>query len=453
MSKFTTLAICLLAMPIASVQAEDLITIYQQAQEADPQLKSAEITAEIGSAQKGQALGEMLPQINASGNWSANEQRIDRGEIISNSSYPGTRYYVSLNQTLIDFAKFWNWRRAAKIEDQYLTEAVEAQHELIFKVVDRYFSVLEAEDQLYFTRMEKQTTQKQLEQVRKQYAKKLLKITDVYEVEARLDQIIADEILADSQRITAQESLRELTGVAPAALSRLRNDVVYTELEGDLQEWIEVAKSQNPSVAAHINAIEAAENNVVAQKSKHLPVVDLQLNFYDTNTGFQSANLGAGTQTQVAAINVNVPIFSGGVTTHQVSEAQHRLQLSKHEHEAALRALIKETSDSFLSSNADVRHIEASRKALASANKKHEAMNKGFQYGVVTVSDVLDAQQEEFLVKRDLSKAKYSFIKNRIRFMRAIGSISEQNLQEINDWLETRPEQLKSSAVSDNEAG
>ena len=140
-------------------------------------------------------------------------------------------------------------------------------------------------------------------------------------------------------------------------------------------------------------------------------------------------------QTQVAAININVPLFSGGTTTHQLFEAQHKLQLSKNDNEATLRALIKETSDAFLTSNASVRHIKAAQKALESAIKSRESMERGLHYGVVTVSDLLRAQQDEFLAQRDLSRARYSYIKNRIRFLRAIGSVSEINLKEVNDWL------------------
>jgi outer membrane protein len=138
----------------------------------------------------------------------------------------------------------------------------------------------------------------------------------------------------------------------------------------------------------------------------HLPVVELQLNYYNTNTGFQSANLGNQTDTQVAAINVNVPIFSGGTTTQRAQEAQHKPTLNKYDSEAKLRALIKETSDAFLTSNANVRRIKATRKALESAAKSREAMVTGFGYGVETISDVLKAQEEEFKAKRDLAKAK-----------------------------------------------
>jgi hypothetical protein len=49
----------------------------------------------------------------------------------------------------------------------------------------------------------------------------------------------------------------------------------------------------------------------------------------------------------VPAINVNVPIFSGGVTSQRTQEAQHKLTLNKYDSEAKLRALIQETGDVF----------------------------------------------------------------------------------------------------------
>jgi len=227
-----------------------------------------------------------------------------------------------------------------------------------------------------------------------------------------------------------------LTGVSPSSLQRLQENIEYKALEGELQQWIDMAQSQNPALSAKRVAIEAAENNVAVQKSKYLPVVDMQLNYYDTNTGYNSQNLHSTVQTQVAAINVNVPLFTGGITTQQLFEAKSRLRLSQYDNESTLRALIKETSDAFLSTNADVRRIKAGRKAFESAAKSRESMEKGLYYGVVTVSDLLKAQEGEFIAKRDLAQAKYSYIKNHIRFLLAIGSLGENHLHEINDWLE-----------------
>ncbi len=430
---------CLLfaILPYSQVaKTDDLLTIYQQALQADPQLKNAELKVEIGSNQKSQAIGQMLPQINISANWSQNKQAANQSGQSISSNYPGTRYHVSLNQTLFDFSKYWEWQRTSKIEHQYVTEAIEARNQLIYNVVDRYFSTLEAEDQLNFAKKEVQAVQKLLKQIQARFAKQLLKITDLYATEARLDQIFSDVAQAESKHITSQESLRELTGVSPNSLKTLREGVKYIEIQGNLQQWIGMAQSQNPTILAKITAIEAAQNNVYVQKSKFLPVVDLQLSHYDTNTGYQSSSLGSDVKTSVAAININLPIFSGGITTSQVSEAKNRLQLTKNDHVSAVRVALKETSNAYLSTNASVRQIQATEKALKSASKSREAMERGYQLGVVTISDVIKSQQDEFSVKKDLAQAKYNYIKNRIRFMHATGSINEDNLQEINGWLE-----------------
>ena len=311
---------------------------------------------------------------------------------------------------------------------------VEAQHGLIFNVVQRYFGVLDAQDQLYLSQQEKQATENELEQVKKQFAKQLIKITDLYEVEARLDQIKADEIQAESSLIIAKQSLKELTNNAPANLDKLRESVDYKELEGNLDDWIAVAKSENPILASQLSAVEAAKDNLSVQKSRYLPVVDLQLNYNDSNTGYQSTQTPVY-QTEIAALNVTVPIFTGGTTTHRMYEAQSRLAMSNEENEAKIRALVKETSDAFSASNANARRIKAAEKALYSAVKSREAMQSALKFGVETVADLLRAQQVEYKAKREFSRSKYDYIINRTRFLKAIGAINEENLQEINGWL------------------
>jgi outer membrane protein len=436
-------ALAILAFALGNpANAEDLLGIYRQALEADPELRSSETKIKIGSAQKGQALGQMLPQVTATGNWSTNTQR--NGNV--SNDYYGSHYVVSLNQTVLDFPKFWAWRKAQSTESQYTLESVQAQQSLLFNVVDKYFAVLEAEDGLSFLQDEEATTQQQVHQIQRLFDKELAKVTDLYAIEARLDQIKADLIEAETKVVTAKEGLRALTSTMPATLMKLRDNIDYKELDGKLEDWLEVAKSENPTLIAQQYAIAAADHDVAAQQAKHLPVVEVQLTYYDTNTGFQSARIGQ-TETGVAAINVNVPIFSGGTTSQQAQEAQHKLTLNKYDNEAKLRALVKETSDAFLTSNANVRRIKAIQKALESASKSREAMETGFEYGVQTINDILKAQQEEFKARRDLAKAKYGYIRNRMRFLQAIGTVSEENLVEVNGWLQASPSGQQTAAL------
>lgn len=426
-------ATLLLLLEAAAARSENLLDVYQLAYQSAPQLQAARYKMDVGSAETGQALGQMLPQINGTANWSSNQTQ-QPGFV--QESYGGTRYFVSMTQTLMDFGKFWEWQRTREQTRQFSAEHQEAQQNLMLEVVKRYFGILDAEDQLQLLAREKQITEEQLQQINSLFARQMAKITDVYAIEAQLDQIKAEQIEAEGALQTANDALRELTDIPVAHLQGLREQIRYRELEGRLEDWIEVAKSENPTLTAQRLAIDVASDNVSAQKAKYLPVVDLQLYYYDTNTGYQSVLIHE-TKTQVAAVNVTVPIFSGGTTTQRVNEAQSSLNIKREENETKIRAISKETSEAFTLSNASARRIQASEKAVASAVKSREAMQSGFKYGVNTIRDVLDAQRGEYKAKRDLSRARYNYLANRIRFLKAIGTLSEENLVEINEFLQT----------------
>ncbi len=412
--------------------AEDLLTIYQQALQADPRIHSSALELQISESREWQTIGEMLPQVTGSANWSANNQRVDGN---GTSNFHGTRYTLSLSQSLFDFGKFWSWRRSQKVIGQATAEHKEILNSLMFDVVERYFSVLEAVDQLKLVHQNKEMTQKQLEQVKKRYAKQLLKVTDVYEIEARLDALVADKIEAENILAVAKENLTELTNKAPKALQVLGGQFDFKPIGGEIKDWVAVAKAQNPTIAAQLSSIDVASDDVVVQKSAHLPIIEFQLRYTLADTGFDSATRPE-TETQVAAININVPLFSSGVVYHRVNEAQHKLTITKHDYEIKTRAVIKETKDAFLTTNSNYRRIQAIEKSLKSAVKSREAIVKGFSYGMETIMDVLDAGQHEYRIRRDLSQAKYNYIVNKLRFFYITGMINEGNLKEVNDWLQ-----------------
>ncbi|NOU44865.1 MAG: TolC family outer membrane protein [Methyloglobulus sp.] len=431
------LLLCLTGFASTS-HADDLLSIYHQALQADPTTQSAHVKVKIGEAQKEQAKGQMLPQVTGSANWSTNYQTFGNNPT---NNYGGTRYYISLNQTLIDFAKFWNWRKAKATESQYEREAAQAEQNLLFEVTDKYFSVLEAEDELSLYQSEAEITGKEARQIQQQYDKQMVKVTDLYAIQAKLDQINAAAVEAEAKAQAAKQALQQLTNASPVNLAKLKDHIDYKPLEGKLEDWLAVARSENPAIAAQGYAIAAAEHDVDQQQAGHYPVVEAQLNYYNTDIGYQNQRTGQ-LDNQVAAINVNVPIFSGGATHQRVQEAKHRLTLNQYGKETKLRELNKITSEAYLNANASVKRIKANQKALSSASKSSDAMATGFNYGVQTLNDVLKAQDEEFQALQDLSKAKYGYVKNRMKFLQAIGSISEDNLKEVNSWLEF-PSQAK----------
>lgn len=428
-NKSITLALCFtLSMPYA--QAADLLSLYAEAMQNDPNVKSAQLQVEMGEAQRGQAGGALLPQVTGSVNISANHQTMNG----KSDTFKGERYSVSLTQPVLDLPKAINWTRYQNIVAQYEASNEEAQQTLMYTVIERYFAVLEANDALALINQEITSTRQQLTQMQQRRDKQMATITDVYELEAKLDLLLADQIAAQTKIDTAQQGLIELTGHPIKSLTPLRDDIHFSELKGDLEALIAQAEAQNPGLAAQDKAVAAADDNVLQQQAKHLPSVDLQLNYYNTNTGFQNSQTPT-IDTQVAAVNVTIPLFSGGITARATDEASKNLEINKQKRIALLRTLIKDTRDSFLSTNASVKRISAAEKALSTSTKAREAMNKGFEYGMQTISDVLVSQEREFKARQDILQAKYAYITNRARFERVTGLINEDFLKSVNHWL------------------
>ncbi len=430
MIKLSLLYSCLLAV-ITPTYAEDLLDVYQQALYSDPNLKAAQLQFELSEAQQAQAGGALLPQVSANVNISYNNSSIATQ---GSGQYKGEQYSISLTQSLIDVAKFSNWLRSQSLTDKSQADYQQAQQVLMYDVVERYFNVLAERDSLALSKQEFTATEQQLEQVKRQYEKHIVKITDVYELEAQLDSLMAEQIEIETRFDVAKQSLMELTGTPLNHLSVLREDIQFVELQGEVQQVAEQAQVNSPLIHSQNKEIQAADYDVISQRAKHLPVVDIQLYYYNTNTGFQNRQT-SNIATEVAALNITVPLFSGGITYQRSREAAKQLRISKQRKISLLRAIEKETRDAFLSANASVKRIKAAKKALKTAIKAREAMEKGFKYGMQSIGDVLISQAREYSAKKDLLDAKYNYIKNRIRFEQASGTLSFQSLESINQWL------------------
>ena len=88
-----------------------------------------------------------------------------------------------------------------------------------------------------------------------------------------------------------------------------------------------------------------------------------------------------------------------------------------------------------MSTNNSVDRIAATRKALESAVKSREALEKAFEYGEESMADVLYGLQLEYRVLREFAQVRYEYIKQKIRFMKATGLITDENMVEVNSWL------------------
>lgn len=416
--------------------ADDLLQIYQLAQQSDPQLKAAqsERLAVLESKPQSQAL--LYPTISASANTTGNRLNITQPTSVAGETYFNSNgYTLSLTQPVYHRDTYVQLRQADARVAQADSQLAGAEQDLILRVSGRYFDALAAQDNLEFARAEKKAIARELEQSQQRFDVGLVAITDVQEAQARYDQAIAQEIAAERTLSTSRELLREITGQDHDALAMLGEQIPFLTPEpADIEQWTQTALKQNQQLTAALYAAEIAREEIERQRSGHYPSVDVVgTHAYSKSSG---GRFGASeTDGDAVGLQLNIPIYQGGLITSRTREAEYRHSQARENLEQQQRAAVRQTRDSYTGVVANISRVNALKQAVTSSKTALEATEAGLEVGTRTQVDVLDAQRELFRAERDHARARYDYIIESLRLKQAAGTLAPTDVEQINGWL------------------
>ena len=431
--KIKTMTVLALYCVVQAVQAQDLLETYQEVEKSDPRLLIGSLNINIGTAREDQKFGQLLPQASLNSSATSTTRRAERFPI---DHYSGQRYLLSVRQTLFDMKKLNAWQQAKFEQEQSIYEFEDIHSTVMLDTVERYFNLLKATDDLALIKEEKAVVIEKKEQISALFEKKLVKITELFEISARLDMLESDVVEASRLVEFAIADLSELTGKPIQKLSKLTSQHEAVESIGDINEYLELLKTRNASLNAWLKSIQANKKNVKQQKAEHYPVLDLQVSKQQTNIGFENS-ASAVTDTEVISLNLSIPIFSGGTTTARVYEAEQKLKISEASYDQEYRRIKKELKDTYLNVESTKQRIVALETAVKSAEKSYKSLEKSFKFGVSTIAEVLDAKQFQLQAKQRFQQARYDYIISKARFYFKAGLLTEEILGNINLRLET----------------
>ncbi|MAT51265.1 MAG: channel protein TolC [Porticoccaceae bacterium] len=426
------------ALSLGAFGQSDLVELYFEALGSDPRLLAADAEADIYQAREKYQRGALLPQVSGSAQGTrTGRESPGTGGTNVRDYYDGEKYSLSLTQSLYNKPQWEGYRAARNEADQYAARFEDTENLITVDLVERYTKVLAAEDNLRFVRAEREAAEKQYSQIKARYERKLAMVTDLLEVEARVDRLRTEELNARNQVALAREAMSEMLGRAvDEPLAPLRDEIFVTWDLSSPDTWIRRGLRDNSALQAAQLAVKAAEAGVRQANGGRHPTVNLQLLAQKSDIGFENAQVPTS-EVYVAAVNLNVPLFSGGQVSAQVAEARARLRLATQEREEVERDLRKQIREAYLNAHSAMQRVEATRKAVASAQKSYEARQKGYKYGTVTVVDVLDAAENLYAAERDYRQAYYDLMVEGMNLYRTAGSDAPAKVAEVNQWLET----------------
>lgn len=409
----------------------DLMSLYRESRLEDPRVLASYSRLRASEEYAREAFGSLLPQVSVR----AGKNRIKQSNAISEQLYNSENYSINVSQVIYNKAAWENYQKLKLTIKKTEADTVEAQAEATVDLAQRYFSALAADDELELIKAERRATQKNLDRIKALYEKKYAMITDVLDLQARVDTLAAQEVDRQNQVSLSRAALAEIVGrPVTEKLSRIRTDVKFKVSDESLDEWVKHALENNFSLRSSVSAVEVANAAVRGAKGGHYPTLSLNLSAQNTNEGYNNS-LAPETDSYVAGLSLSVPIYSGGSTSARVRGLIEDQLSAELQMESIRRQVVKETTNAYLTADSSSEKIRANRNALVSAEQSSIASEKAFTYGVVNAVDVLTATENEFKARRDLLMTQYEFITNLFILNRWAGKLSEDSLKSVNIWL------------------
>jgi hypothetical protein len=251
------------------------------------------------------------------------------------------------------------YRRENQVQYQQAKEQVKiadvqfraAEQDLILRVAQAYFDVLQSQDNIAFIDAQKSAITEQLAAAKRNFEVGTTTITDTHEAQARYDLAVAQEI-------------------------------------------------------AEIN------NN--------------------QNFGTQQVD----TRTASIGVELNLPIYQGGLTSSRVREAVANQERARQDLEFATREAGLQARQAWLNVNSGVARVRALEQALISTQAQLDSTKLGLDVGVRTNLDVLDAEQQVLSARRDLAAARYAYLLSALALKAAVGTLSPADLAELDQHRE-----------------
>ena len=331
-----------------NAQENDLLNLYRQAALSDPIFNSARYSFLAGKEKKWQGLSVLLPQVAATGSETRNDFT-KRGS--AEQTYMSRGWTVKLTQPLLNWDKWEQFGQgnlnSAIAEAQFAA----AEQDLVIRVTEAYFNVLNAQDSLNLSRNKKALISEQLEQAQRNFEVGTATITDTHEAQSRYDLVVAQELAAEADLLIKRSALEQLTGtsignlkslssqakievVAKERKIKLKNNekpkkinienTVAVQSGQAMQDWINQAEQVSYSIMASKLAYDVATKETKRAYAGHAPSVDLvaQRGYTDS----ESLNTATGniypqqSFSNQIIVQLTVPLFSSGYNQSVVRE-------------------------------------------------------------------------------------------------------------------------------------
>ncbi|MDQ2994963.1 MAG: TolC family outer membrane protein [Pseudomonadota bacterium] len=443
--------LALVLLPL-SVHAADFVTVYRDAVECDPKFKAAQAEFQAIRRELPISIANFLPQVALQGRLaSINQENTNNNIFEGDGKFHNeiVEYSLRVNQSVFNYANWALLGQADFTVKQAAANLCAAVQDLIIRTATAYFQVVNASEDLRFTRAEKASIKRELDQNTERYRVGLIAITAVYDAQASYDAVVAREVASMNAFADRIEELREITGKSyPTLMSVGKDFPLVRPTPANIEQWVCTAGRQNYTLEAARYASLVARENIKLQFSGHLPVVNGAANF-DYNNQSDFLNNGfSKSKAVILELNGTLPIYNGGAVNAKTCQARFAYLQAVANEEAVRRNVVSRTRKAYMGVISGISQIHADKQAIVSRANELDATRAAYDVGTRTMVDVLNSQSKLYDTQRLFVRDQYIYLAQTLLLKQQAGTLTAEDVCQLNRWFK-KPEKM----ISYNELG
>lgn len=420
--------------------SNDLLSIYKEALDKDPEFNSKKADLAISKEFLNQSRSNLLPQVRVTGGTNWNEYYQDR-EL--QNDYNTFSYGLNVSQPLFRLDKWFSNKQAKENVEAAEAQFAYQQQNLIIRVTGAYFKVLSAKANLEAKIATEKALKNQFEAVSERYNTGSVSRIDLADAKAALNRAESDRVQAEGNVDISFEELNSIVGRQVKLITPLNTDLDFKAPRTNIDNEVSKGLTGNYLIIEAKNRLEAADANTKSKTSNYLPKVDLNANAnrrtskqytfdgVDSNIDLPFT-IPTETENRIYSIQFSMPLFTSGLNNSQRRQAL--LQEVKSEEQLILieRSIVQQVRTLHTALRTSELNISSLKSAVESSKDALEATRVGYELNSRNLIDLLQAERNYSESINNLSQASYAFIVTSLQYKQAIGNLVPGDVVELN---------------------
>ncbi|TLS67882.1 type I secretion protein TolC [Mariprofundus erugo] len=404
-----------------------------------PALQSA--MAARNSAREDRLLGRawLLPYVVTSGSWKSMQQDVvyDRPiallPLANEMNMKQQKYGIKMYQPLFDVEK-WSYYEQGKASEAMGEAAFRrSERQTMLAAAAAWLDVMRAHDRLNAARASEQAMTRLAEQAKASFDVGLEPVNTSLAAASRRD-------LASAQRIRAEQALEQSRAVLSSLLghdadvaANATPQLVPLKMKPQ-QEWLQQVDHADQVQLAE-RSVDLAEAGKLKAIGAALPKVQFVAGWDREKSSSGTFGTGSHTQTGYFGVEMTMPLYAGGSTWAQQRKSEQEKIKAAADLDEAKRSTQLAIRQAWLQWQGTGYEMDAMKAALTSANAEQEAARAGFEVGLRTMTEVLDAEERLASARAGYADSVASQGMAALQLYAAVGELGERQVSEVQGWL------------------